>query len=98
MRARVIAELAPLLEAQIANAKGLKYLVVRDKATGKFLRVAGHAAEKLKPAEEIIEMWEKDPSIQAFTDLMNRTFDKPKEHVEMTGADGGPVLYRWKES
>ena len=41
--------------------------------------------------EEIIEVWEKDPSVQAFTDLMNRTLDKPAEQVKVTGADDGPV-------
>ena len=34
---------------------------------------------ELGPGEEIIEVWEKDPSIHAFTDLMNRTLDRPKE-------------------
>ena len=29
--------------------------------------------------QEIIEVWEKNPSIHAFTDLMNRTLDDPKE-------------------
>ncbi len=28
-----------------------------------------------------MEVWEKDPSIHAFSDLMNRALDKPKEQV-----------------
>jgi hypothetical protein len=38
--------------------------------------------------EEVIEVWEKDPSVQAFTDLMNRTIDKPIEQmaVDATGS------------
>lgn len=82
LRSKVFAEIGPLVDAQIANAKGLKYLVVRDKKTGKFLRVAEGTA-KLATGEELIEIWEKDPSIHAFTDLMNRAIDKPAEHVEL---------------
>jgi hypothetical protein len=29
--------------------------------------------------EETVEVWEKDPSVHAFADLMNRTIDKPSE-------------------
>ena len=29
-------------------------------------------------------LFTKDPSIQAFTDLMNRSLDKPTEQVQMT--------------
>lgn len=97
LRQLVFAHFGPLVEAQIANATGIKYLVVREKATGKFLRVGKGRAEKLKPEEEIVEMWEKDPSVQAFTDLMNRVIDKPAEQLAVTGADGGPVVFKWKD-
>lgn len=71
--------------AQIANATGVHYLVVRDKGTGKFLRVAEDAAKKLKPNEEIIEVYEKDPSVHAYSDLMDRTLGKPKQEFEHSG-------------
>ena len=79
LRAIVMQHFAPLIEGQIANAKGLRYLVVREKTTGKFLRVGEAGARGLKANEEIIEVWEKEPSVPAFTDLMNRTLDKPME-------------------
>ena len=98
LRERVVSELDPLLDAQIANAKGLHYLVVRDKASGKFLRVAAGHAEKLKPTEEVIEIWEKDPSINAFDALVSQALGKAPQHIEVTGADGGPVkVYTWKK-
>ena len=91
VRTFVIAHLRPMLEAQLAHAQGLKDLVVRDKKTGKFLRVTEAMAKaKLAKNEEIIEVWEKDPSVQAFTDLMNRALDKPKEQeqeVKLTGSE-----------
>ena len=72
--------MADVIAAHIANAKGIKYLVVREKATGKFLRVGELAAAA---TEEIIEVWEKDPSIEAAKVLLDRLLDKPSEHVEM---------------
>lgn len=82
LRQLVLAQLQPMAEAQIANAKGIKYLVVREKKTGKFLRVGELRAGNLKPDEELVEVWEKDPSVQAFTDLLNRALDKPKEQEQ----------------
>lgn len=95
VREKVGKALSRLIDSQIANAEGIKYLVVRDKRTGKFLRATKNAAEKLDPEQEIIEVWEKDPSVQAFTDLLNRTIDKPAEHVELTGQDGAPIVIKW---
>lgn len=82
LRQIVLRDMEDLVAAQLAQAKGLSYMVVRDKATGKFLRVAENQAAELNPDEQIIEIWEKDPSVQAFTDLMNRALDKPKEQEQ----------------
>lgn len=81
VRQKVFEHLGPLLDAQISNAQGLSYLVTRDKKTGKFIRVT-EAMAKVGKDEEIIEVWEKDPSVQAFTDLMNRAIDKPAEQLQ----------------
>lgn len=86
LRAMVSAEFSPLIAAQLENAKGIKFLVARQKSTGKFTRLT-EAQARLKEGQEsdteIIEVWEKDPSVQAFTDLMNRAIDKPVEQVVM---------------
>jgi hypothetical protein len=89
VRRTVTAALGPLIEAQIANAKGLKYLVTRDKHSGKFIRVT-EAMARLKQgdSEEHIEVWEKDPSVQAFTDLMNRALDRPAEQEQQIAHSG----------
>ena len=80
LRAMVTAQLAPLVDAQVKNALGISYLVVRDKKKGKFIRVSEAMARvKLGDTEEVVEVWEKDPNVQAFTDLMNRALDKPAE-------------------
>jgi len=97
VRALVFAHLEPLVNAQITNAQGLKYLVVRDKKTGKFLRVGeARAAMQGESDEETIEVWEKDPQVQAFTDLMNRALDKPAEQ-EQAVAVSGQLVISWKK-
>lgn len=96
VRQRVTAALGPLLDAQIANAVGLKYLITRDKRTGKFIRVTEAMARvKSGTDEEIIEVWEKDPSVQAFTDLLNRALDKPAEQEQAVAVQGTLVI-RWQ--
>lgn len=82
LRLIVLREMDALVASQIANAKGISYLVIRQKSSGKFLRVGEDAAAKLNTDEELIEVWEKDPSVQAFTDLMNRALDKPAEQIQ----------------
>lgn len=81
-RQLITARLERLIDAQLAHAEGLKYLVTRDKKSGKFIRVTETMARaKDGSSEETIEVWEKDPSVQAFTDLMNRCLDKPTEQT-----------------
>jgi hypothetical protein len=86
LRQKVAAQFGPLIDAQLSNALGRKYLVTRDRKNGKFLRVGEAMARNSD--EETIEVWEADPSIQAFTDLMNRALDKAKEQeqeIKVTG-------------
>jgi len=99
IRQRVVRALDPLLDAQIANAQGLKYLVTREKKTGKFVRVTQAMARvKQGDKEEIIEVWEKDPSVQAFTDLMNRAFDKPADQLPEPGEGVTEAIYHWRRT
>lgn len=90
VRQMVTRHIEPMIASQVANAIGIKYLVVRQQSTGKFLRVTETMAKaKQGQDEEIIEVWEKDPSVQAFSDLLNRAIDKPKEQeqeIKVTGS------------
>jgi len=83
LRAIIQREMEAMVGAQVAAAKGLKYLVARNRQSGKFIRLSEEAMTKLLAGEddetELVEVWEKDPSTPAFTDLMNRALDKPKE-------------------
>ena len=92
LRAQVMAHFAPLILAQIENARGISHFMLRDPKTGKFERVTDEAsilaALNAPQGESHYYIYTKDPSIQAFTDLMNRTLDKPREQeiaVTLTG-------------
>ena len=94
LRVIVMREMDAMTEAQIAHARGLKYLVTRNAKTGKFEKVTKERMDALLDADdenalETIEVWEKEPSVQAYTDLMNRALDKPKEQeqeIRVTGS------------
>lgn len=81
-RKEVLKHLKPLLQRQIAHAMGIGHLYTRDK-TGKFSRVENQAQidRLLTQGRDGVDYWifSKDPSVQAFTDIMNRALDKPKE-------------------
>ena len=80
VQALVAVETDALVAAQIAQAKGLRYLVRRE-PSGKFERIGPDGID----GAGVIEVWEKDPSTAAFTDLMNRAADKPKDQpIEVT--------------
>src|SRR5215831_1805015 len=98
VRQKITENLNTLLDAQIDNAQGLKHLMMRDPKTGQFTRVTGDAQEVDEAVKTGNAFWiyTKDPNVQAFTDLMNRALDKPAEHVEIAGADGGPIVIQWQ--
>src|SRR6516225_9745742 len=92
VRELVIKRIDEMVNAQIENALGIKYLVTSDRRTKKFIRVGPAMASRAN--EETVEVWQKDPSVPAFTDLMNRAIDKPAEQptqLEHAGKDSGPL-------
>lgn len=105
LRQLVLAQLEPLVEAHIKHAKGISYLVYREKKGGKFTKVTAENAEDLfkradLPGDEggvIIEVWEKEPSTQSFTDLMNRAVDKPAEQLEAKLQHAGSLEIKWQK-
>ena len=80
-----------MLRSQIAHAIGIGHLYIRDKG-GKFTRIENEeqAHKLLTEGTEGDDYWifMKDPSVQAFPDLMNRALDKPKEQEQEHKIDG----------
>jgi len=98
LRQIVLANMEKLVAAQLHNATGLNHLMLRDPKTGKFERI--HDVEAIDEAlktDTAVWIYTKDPSIQAFTDLMNRAIDKPKEQ-EQTIEHKGKLIVQWRTS
>lgn len=95
LRELVTAELDPLTKAQLANAKGIRHTFLRDEA-GRFVQLTDpqQIEQALNSGDEGKYYWTftKDPSIQAFTDLMNRALDKPKEQEQAHQVTGKLVI------
>lgn len=92
LRQRVFEAMTPMVDAQIAAAQGVKYLVGRAKKGGKFIHLTAEQVQAYldrpegeEPEFEVVEMWEKVPSTQAFTDLLDRTLDKAAQPVKVEG-------------
>jgi hypothetical protein len=95
LRQEVLPHLRALVGAQLAHAKGLRYLVTRDRGSGKFVRVTEAtlaALENQDARDDVIEVWEKEPNVQAFQDLLNRVLDKPREQPTEIAHTGGLVI------
>lgn len=82
LRQIVLRDMDALVAAQLANAKGISHFFLRDDS-GRFVKIEDPAKIEiaLNSGDKDSYYWifTKDPSIQAFTDLMNRALDKPAE-------------------
>ena len=94
VRKMVTEQMESLVKAQMDHARGISHFMLRDPETGQFKRLTDpseiEAALNAPGAGEgsTYFIWVKDPSTQAFTDLMNRALDKPKEQeqeLKLTG-------------
>jgi hypothetical protein len=85
VREYVMSHMPAMLKAQVAHSQGIGHLFTRDKK-GKFTKIENEAQalDLLEHGEEGKDFYifMKDPSVQAFTDLLNRTLDKPREQEQ----------------
>lgn len=85
VRQIVLKHMDRMVRSQVANATGIGHLFTRDKS-GKFTRIEdeARAIDLLENGKEGADffIFMKDPSVQAFTDLLNRALDKPKEQEQ----------------
>jgi hypothetical protein len=72
----------------MANALGIRHTFLRDEA-GRFVQLTDpkQIEAALNSGDEGKYYWTftKDPSVQAFTDLMNRALDKPTDVQRIEG-------------
>ena len=98
VRQEVLKNIGPMLRSQMQHAIGIQHMMLRQK-DGTFKR-----AEKVEDIEAALNsgdknsyyLFTKDPSTQAFTDLLNRALDKPKEQEQEVKLQGNIVL-KWAD-
>jgi len=94
----VVAELEPIVTAQMEKAKGLSVIMVKDE-DGAWKRVTDPAvieAAMNSGAEGAVwKIATTDPDTQAAKYLIDQTIDKATEHQEVTGEGGEPLVVRW---
>jgi hypothetical protein len=94
VRQEVLKNIGPMLRSQMQHAIGIQHMMLRQK-DGTFKR-----AEKVEDIEAALNsgdknsyyLFTKDPSTQAFTDLLNRALDKPKEQEQEVTVAGKLVI------
>lgn len=104
---RIVAELDPLIDAQLDLAKGYQTMWARAfekdpksgqrRRTGKWERVtvAAEIAQLLNDGdagEDYYRIYTKDPDARMNDILMNRRFDPPKSRVEIEGQPLVPLF------
>lgn len=96
VREQVLAHLGPMLQAQIQHSQGISHFMLRNR-DGKFERITD--PDTIQAALNVgnpnsYYIFTKDPSVQAFTDLLNRALDKPVEAVNIEHSGG--LLIKWE--
>lgn len=94
----VLDKWAKIIEAQAEHAQGVSYMVLRA-PDGSFVRATDvkQLDAALAAGEQSFRIFTQAPNTQAFTALSDRTFDKPIERHEVTGAEGGPLVIKWQD-
>lgn len=86
--------LPAMLRSQIAHAIGIGHLYTRDDH-GKFSRIVDQDEmdRLLSQGVQDHDYWifSKDPSVQAFAVLLDRTLDQAPKPIELTGPGGQPL-------
>lgn len=97
IRQKIMAEADPMTDAQIRSACGVSHFFLRNDA-GQFVEITDpHAIlTALNAGDEGKYYWihTQNPNTAAYKELMDRTFGRNPERVEITGKDGGPLEFR----
>jgi hypothetical protein len=98
LRQMVLTNMRPLVERQMANSMGVGHMYTRDKH-GRYTRIENEEQvwQMLQTGTEGEHFWifTKDPSVSAFTDLMNRALGKPVEAQEVKHSGG--LTVKWQD-
>lgn len=89
---RFYADLPDMGSAQVAHAKGVRYMVLRM-PDGSYTRATNEKQVNaaLAAGATMFDLFTAAPNTQAFMALWDRVVGKPAETTRMEGPDGGPL-------
>lgn len=103
IREHIRSHIPAIIAAQVDNAKGVPYLILRDPATGAYVRATDEkqvdeALARYNAGDEsALKFFTKEPHQGSASMLLAYAADKPVEPVEHSGEGGGPVVFRWQK-
>lgn len=103
LRKLLTAKLAPVADALISRAVGVRYFVTRNAKTGKYELVTNpdHVIRALNhEGDETGEFYTDKPDTNAIRELFDRTCDRAPQPVKVGGDDEtGPIehVFRWQK-
>lgn len=97
IREYYLKHLPDMVKSQVAHAKGVSYMRLRN-VDGTFVRATDEKQidAAIAAGASWFEIFTEVPNVQAFVALSDRAIDKPSEHVELTGVEGGPLQIKWQ--
>jgi rhamnogalacturonyl hydrolase YesR len=98
IRDYITSHIPAILEAQVGNALGINYMILR-RPDGSFAEATDEAQIKAAIAQgaEAFKLYTRQPHQGSAAMLLAYAADKPVEPMEVTGAEGGPLVVSWKE-
>lgn len=98
IRAHIGQHIPKIIQAQIENAIGVPYMVLRA-PDGSFVRATDEKQvdAALAMGESAFKLYTKEPHTAAAAMLLAYAADKPVEPVEVSGSEGGPLIIQWKK-
>ena len=98
IREHIISHIPDIVRAQRENAMGVQYMVLRA-PDGSFVRATDvkQLDAALASGEAAFRIYTKEPHQGSASMLLAYAADKPVEPVEVTGAEGGPLVITWKK-
>jgi len=97
IRGHITAHIPKIIQAQIENALGVPYMVLRA-PDGSFVRATDEKQvdAALAAGTTAFKLYTKEPHLPAASMLLAYAADKPVEPHEHSGEGGGPIVVTWK--
>ena len=96
----VTAKLERIVNAHLVKAEGLSVFMAKDE-DGSYTRVKDPAIiETIMNCGPMGDTWRiqvVDPDVNAAKYLLDQALDKAIDRTEVTGADGSPLVIKWKD-